>query len=194
MARLRFVLCCILFVFAAPSFAKEPLPKPAGVGIGFGGVQYLHRWSKGGQNEFTPAGQEDLGKWRDMVTLNVHAKVRTGDQLAGLANAVLGNYQGAGGRIVRTDSKPRTPQKEAEHLIVALLSAPGVLEAAFARVVMVDGQGMVVVYSHRAYGPQAGATIGKWLEANGQKVETQLMGWNGYMHPAPLAKLPQSAM
>jgi hypothetical protein len=94
---------------------------------------------------------------------------------------------------VRTDSKPRTPQKEAEHLIVALLSAPGVMEAAFARVVMVDGQGMVLVYSHRAYGPQSGAAMGKWLEANGQKVETQLMAWNGYMRPAPLAKLPQSA-
>jgi hypothetical protein len=183
----------LLFVFVAPSFSKEPLPRPAGAGFGFGGVQYLHRWSKSGLNEFTPAGQEDLGKWRDMVTLNVHAKVRTGDQLAGLANAVLGNYQGAGGRIVRTDSKPRTPQKEAEHLIVALLSAPGVLEAAFARVVLVDGQGMVLVYSHRAYGAQSGATMGKWLEANGQKVETQLMAWNGYSRPAQLARLPQSA-
>lgn len=191
MARLRFVLCCLSLLLIAPAFAKEPLPPPASVSLG--GVQYLHRWSRAGQNEFTPAGQEDLKKWRDMVTLNLHAKVRTGEQLAGLANGVLGNYQGAGGRIVRTDSKPRTPQKEAEHLIVALLSAPGVIEAAFARVVLVDGQGMVVVYSHRAYGPQAGATIGKWLEANGQKVETQLMAWNGYTRPAQLARLPQAA-
>jgi len=181
-----------LALFAAPLPSKEPLPaKPAA--IGFGGAQYLHRWSRAGQNEFTPQGQEDLGKWRDMVTLDVHAKVGTGEQLAGLANGVLGNYEGAGGKIVRTDSKPRTPQKEAEHLVVALLSAPGVLEAAFARVLMVDGQGMVLVYSHRAYGPQAGATMGKWLEANGQKVETQLMGWNGYLRRAALAKLPQSA-
>jgi hypothetical protein len=186
MARLSFVLMLSLLLVSTPIAAG-----PASVG--FGGTTYLHRWSKAGQNEFTPAGQEDLGKWRDMLTLNVNSKVRTGEQLAGVANGVLGNYERAGGKIVRTDSKPRTPQKEAEHLIVALLSAPGVLEAAFARVVLDYGQGMVLVYSHRAYGPQAGAAMGKWLEANGQRVETQLMGWNGYLHPAPLARLPQAA-
>jgi hypothetical protein len=39
--------------------------------LSFRGVDYLHRWSKDGQNEFTPKGQEDLNKWQDMITINV---------------------------------------------------------------------------------------------------------------------------
>jgi hypothetical protein len=82
--------------------------------LSFRGVDYLHRWSKDGQNEFTPKGQEDLNKWREMITINVHQAIVSGDQLADLANRVLGNYQSVG-KILRTDSKPRTPQREAEH-------------------------------------------------------------------------------
>ncbi len=43
--------------------------------LSFGGVKYLHRWSKDGQNEFTPMGDGDLTTWRDMVTVNVHETV-----------------------------------------------------------------------------------------------------------------------
>ena len=48
----------------------------------FGGTVYLHRWSKNGQNEFTPPNDKDLDRWRDMVTINVNEAVRNGDQLA----------------------------------------------------------------------------------------------------------------
>src|SRR4051812_29731045 len=68
----------------------------------FGGVEYLHRWSKAGQNEFTPASDSDLARWHDMITIDVHDAVRNGDQLAEVANRVLGNYQ-SHGKIVRTD-------------------------------------------------------------------------------------------
>ena len=160
---------------AVPALAKEGAP-PAGMSLRFGSTDYVHRWSQKGQNEFTPPAQPDLAKWRDMVTLNVHDNVGNADQLANLANGVLGNYQ-RHGRILRTDSRPRTPQRPAEHLIVAILAAPGVAEAVFARVVLVEGKGVVVVYSHRAYGKDAAASIGSWLQSKGQSVETTLMAW-----------------
>src|SRR3954469_11498893 len=78
----------------------------------FGGQEFIHRWSKDAQHEFTPPAEPDLKSWRTMVTLNVHDKVRNGEQLAQLANSVLGNYQRAG-KILRTDSKPRTANSEA---------------------------------------------------------------------------------
>jgi hypothetical protein len=48
----------------------------------FRDVGYFHRWSQNTQHEFTPAGQEDLKKWADMVTLNAYTHVRDGDALA----------------------------------------------------------------------------------------------------------------
>ena len=186
----RFLVPALLLIAALPALAREGVPaKP--MTLSFGGGQYVHRWSQKGQNEFTPPAETDLSAWRDMVTVNVHAKVTNGDQLAALANSVLGNYEG-NGKILRTDSKPRTPGHEAEHLVVAILSANGVMEAAFARVMLVEGRGVVVVYSHRAYGKDPAAVIGPWLQAKGQAVEDVLMSWKGLPTLAAIQALPQA--
>jgi hypothetical protein len=75
---------------------------------------------------------------------------------------------------------------------VAILAAPGVAEAVFARFVLVGGRGMVVVYSHRAYGKDATNTIGSWLQSRGPSVEATLMAWQGMPQPAQLRALPQA--
>ncbi|HET7033362.1 MAG TPA: hypothetical protein VFJ48_09575 [Casimicrobiaceae bacterium] len=157
----------------------------------FGGKTYVHRWSKDGQNEYTQPSETDLDRWRDMVTINVNESVRNGDQLAVMANSILANYQ-KHGKIVRTDSKPRTPQRPAEHLIVALLGNATLLEAAFARIVLIDGVGVAAVYSHRVYGKDAAAPIGDWLQTNGPTIEETLMTWDKIPSPAALKQLPQS--
>src|SRR6266496_386323 len=169
-----------LFIFASAFAAwgqAKNSPQAKAATIGLGGVDYVHRWSKNGQNEYTPDNDSDLARWHDMVTINVHEAVRNGDQLADLANRVLGNYQ-SHGKIVRTDSRPRTPQRPAEHLIVAVLGDPDFLEAAFARIALVDGVGVVLVYSHRAYGKEAPEIIGGWLQANGPSLEKTLMNFD----------------
>ncbi len=157
----------------------------------FGGKAYVHRWSRNGQNEYTQPSEPDLDRWRDMVTLNVNESVRDGEQLAAMANSILANYE-KHGKIVRTDSKPRTPQHPAEHLIVALLGNASLLEAAFARVMLIDGVGVVAVYSHRVYGKDAAAPMGEWLQTNGPTIEKTLMSWDKIPSPAALKQLPQS--
>lgn len=157
----------------------------------FRGTGYVHRWSKAGQNEFTPAADTDLAKWNDMVTLNVHEDVKSGEQLAVIANKILGNYQNRG-KIMKTDSKPRTAAREAEHLIVGVLGNPAFLEAAFVRCVMVNGVGYAAVYSHRVYGAKAGPAMGAWLAANGQQVEGALLAWQNMPAPAALRALPRA--
>lgn len=160
--------------------------------IGFRGTSYVHRWSKDGQHEFTPADDADLAKWRDMVTLNVHEQVAGGDQLAAVANQVLGNYQ-RHGKILQTRSKPRTADAPAEHLIVAVLGNPQLLEAAFARCLMHDGVGVIAVVSHRVYGRAVGNEMSDWLRANGPQVEQALMSWAPLPAVASLKRLPRSA-
>lgn len=68
---------------------------------------------------------------------------------------------------------------------------PDFIEAAFARVVLVDGVGQVVVYSHRAYGNDRSKQIGSWLQANGPRVEQALMAWRS-PKLAALERLPQA--
>jgi hypothetical protein len=177
-------------VFAASDRANDS-PRAKSAELSFGGVEYLHRWSKNGQNEFTPQTDSDLARWHDMITINVHEGVRNGDELADLANRVLANYQ-SHGKIVRTDSKPRTPQHPAEHFIAALLGNPAFLETAFSRVTLVDGVGVVTVYSHRVYGKDAAEATGDWLKTNGPLLERTLMSWDKMPTVAALKQLPQS--
>ncbi|HSV55157.1 MAG TPA: hypothetical protein VLJ57_23735 [Burkholderiaceae bacterium] len=161
----------------------QPRARAAGAGqpqaplkLTFRGVGFMHRWSNQGQHEFTPQGEDDLAAWRNMVTLNVHASVVRGEQLAEVANQVLGNYQ-RHGKILQTRSQPRTAERPAEHLIVAVLGNPQLLEAVFARCLLHEGLGFVVVVSHRVYGKAAGPEMSDWLKANGPAVEQALMNW-----------------
>jgi hypothetical protein len=65
------------------------------------------------------------------------------------------------------------------------------MEAAFARVMLVERRGVVVVYSHRAYGKDPAAVIGPWLQSKGQSVEDALMSWKGLPTLAAIEALPQ---
>jgi hypothetical protein len=188
----RLLLLLALSVIAltpAVDAAAQPRTTSA-MTVAFNGTDFIHRWSKDAQHEFTPKGEEDLTKWNTMVTINVHDSARTGDQLADVANRVLGNYQQAG-KVIRTDSKPRTEKSEAEHVAVVLLPTPGFLEAAFARFLLHDGRGVVAVYSKRFYGETAPKEMGVWLQKNGADVERALMAWTGLPSQAALKALPQ---
>ena len=177
---------------STPAWSGERnAPQTSAATLSFAGVDYLHRWSRAGQHEFTPRSDADLERWQDMVTINVHDAVRNGDQLANAANQVLGKYQSRG-NIMRTDSRPRTPQRPAEHLIVAVLGSPGFLEAAFARFALVDGIGVVTVYSHRIYGTAVGDAMSAWLNANGAAMEQKLIAWDRMPSVSALRQLPQS--
>lgn len=165
---------------------------PATLTLSFDGTDYFHRWSKDGQHEFTPNGDEDLSAWKSMITINVHEGARNGDQLAELATRVVGNYQGAG-KILRTDSTPRTTEKEAEHFVAAVLGTPQFLEAVLARFALVEGRGVVIVYSKRIYGAKAGDAMSQWLEANAAGIEQRLRSWDGIPSMAALKALPEEA-
>ena len=145
-------------------------------------VEYFHRWSQDTQHEFTPAKQEDLDHWTDMITINAYPGVDDGEKLAGTANTVLGNYKNAGGSVLRTDSVPATAAKPAEHFIAVVFGRPDFAEAAFARFALVDGNAYSFVYSHRFYGDKAFDQLGEWVKTNGGKTEDALMNWD---LPAP---------
>src|SRR5262249_27632752 len=111
-------------------------------------------------------GQGSLEKWTDMITITVYPSAHDGDGLAVKANAVLENYKSHGGRVLRTDSVPRTPDRPAEHFVAVVFGRPNFLEAAFARFKLVDGVGCSIVYSHRIYGEKVGDEMSKWLNDN----------------------------
>jgi hypothetical protein len=182
------IYAALLSLVCAAAFAQTG---SGAARINFGGQDYVHRWSKDGQHEYTPPDEPDLKQWHRMVTIIVHEKVKNGEDLAKLANAVLSNYERVG-KVVRTDSKPRTSTTEAEHLVVVIFGRPGFVEAAFARVKLVAGVGTVTVFSRREYGDTAKKVIGDWLIQNGTPVEASLMTWEKMPALAALKQLPQA--
>jgi hypothetical protein len=154
--------------------AASPTTTPAFV---FKQVSYFHRWSQNEQHEFTPATQEDLEKWADMITINGYSDVRDGEGLAARANAVLENYKAHQAIVLKTDSVPRTADHPAEHLIAVVFGRPTFIEVAFARFRLVEGKGFSVVYSHRIYGTKIGDQMSAWLKDNGAATEKALLEW-----------------
>jgi hypothetical protein len=173
---------------AQETHAAAAAAKPAFV---FAGAGYLRRWSMNDQHEFTPEGQEELDKWSDMITINVYPSAHDGDALAAKANAVLENYKSHQGRVLRTNSVPRTPDRPAEHFIAVVFGRPNFIEATFARFKMLEGAGCSIVYSHRIYGEKVGDEMSAWLRDNGPKMERMLMEWNDIPSPASLRQLPR---
>jgi hypothetical protein len=175
-------------LYAKETHAAATAAKPA---FAFGGVSYFHRWSMNDQHEFTPAGQEDLEKWSDMITLNFYSNAHDGDALAAKTNAVLENYKSHNGRVLRTNSVPRTPDRPAEHFIAVVFGRSNFIEVAFARFKLVDGVGCSIVYSHRIYGGKVGDQMSAWLKDNGPKMEKMLMEWKDIPSAASLRELPR---
>lgn len=175
----RIAFACLAVFFAHDGIIGfQPQKKEGAAAFSFSGVEYFHRFTKDGQREYTPRGQEDLKAWSDMVTIHVYRNVKDGEALAATANAVLETYKANKAMVVKTDSVPRSQGKPAEHLIVVLFPRPGFIEAAFARFVMRDGAGASVIYSHRIYGRKAGNPMSAWLEKNGPTAEQALMTWD----------------
>lgn len=179
---------------AAALFALTVSLEPAGTFAAghqpvtaFDNVKYYERWTNRGtkhadttgQYEFTPAGQTNLDAWTQMVTLIEYRNVSTGDGLAKTANGVIDAYKAAGGKILRTNSVPRTSSKAAEYFMAAILPAPHYLEAAFTRLRMYGGIGTAIVYSHRFYGKNSAGELGAWVKSNGPATEQTLMRWDG---------------
>jgi len=183
---LRIIVSLAVAWSAAPavkSHAADPSPKRAFV---FRDVNYFHRWSQNEQHEFTPAEQEDLNKWSDMLTINGYPDAGDGERLAAMANAVLENYKKHQARVLKTRSVPRATDRPAEHLIAVVFTRPNFSEAAFARFKLVDGKGFSFVYSHRIYGEKIGDEMSAWLKANGKEAERALMEWSSMPSPASL--------
>jgi hypothetical protein len=178
-----FLAIVVIHGFCCASYSQDSNRKKNEAAFSLGDVKYFHRFTQDDQHEYTPAGQEDLNAWKDMVTINYYRKAKDGEALATVANWALGNYKAAQGRVVRTDSVPKTKDKEAEHLVVVLFLRPDFIEAAFARFRMHQGIGTAVIYSHRTYGKEAGNEMSAWLEKHGPATEKTLMKWDAMPKP-----------
>lgn len=171
---LRRIFVLILLVGAATTLTS----KDDRSAFAFQKVDYFHRWSQDTQHEFTPAKQEDLDRWTDMITINVYPGVDDAEKMAGTANAVLGNYRSHQGKILKTSSVPATDEQPAEHFIAVRFDQPHFVEVAFARFKLVEDTGHSFVYSHRVYGDEAVEEMNAWITANGEKTENALLDWN----------------
>ncbi len=145
---------------------------------------------KSKQYEFTPAGQENLSRWTDMMTLRRYIRVKDGQDLAAIANGVLERYKRYGAKALRTASVPRTKTRPAEHLIVVVFGQPSFLEAAFARFYIADGIGRSQIYSHRIYGQKVGNQMSAWLKAHGPSAEKAVMDFRSKVALTSLGKKP----
>ena len=181
----------VLVVLASPlALAKAPA-KPASLKFNLDGLEYVHRTSMNGRYDFTPASQPGMDSWRDRVTIVVRENVTSDDQLSGIAGNLFETVSDLG-EVVRTESAANPRTHETEHFFAAKLQGKGFTQVSFARLALVEGKGMVVVYSHRSYGEHSVEASTGWMDRNGKAIEGELMSWTGMPKLAQLRALPQS--
>lgn len=171
---------------------SEEHSEPETLTVMFNDTEYIFRFSEGGLYEFTPAGQEDLSRWVEMLSINLYADLMGEDALAEVANSVLATYTANGAQVERTDSVPRTEQSPAEHLIVVTFNIPGISESVRARFVLVGEECVGLIHSHRTYGASADEDIEAWLEGDGAGLDDKLMEWDDYPSVDELTALQAS--
>ena len=178
----QIALVCIAMFFtqnvAGASLPQVSDRKENVAAFSFADLKYFHRFTNADQHEYTPAGQEDLKAWTEMVTILFYRKAKDGEALAATASAVLENYKANKAVVVKTDSVPRTKDRPAEHLMVVIFGRPEFIEVVFSRFRMYDGVGSAVIYSHRIYGKTVGDEMRAWLAKNGAATERNLMSWD----------------
>ena len=150
------------------------------ISLKFNNDDYLHRWSKENQHEFTPKDQDDLKKWNDMLTLITYKNAKDGESLAAVANSVVEGYKLGGAKILKVDALPKTEEQPAEYLIAAVFPRPTLIEFVIARFKLINDTGVSVIYSHRVYGKQSGHVMSDWMKANGAKLEKALWSWDSF--------------
>lgn len=140
---------------------------------------FVHRWSYGDKmHEFTPPGQEDLSSWQDMITMEYLPGIKNRQDLARLADKLLGFYQERGGKIVGSIALHTLDDPVTEHFIAVLLGTSEVIEFVQTRLQILDGIGTVTTYAHRIYAPHR-ANMAVWMPKNGPAREKALLRWQG---------------
>lgn len=147
--------------------------------IPFDGQEYAYQWSNDDLHEFTPGSQSVTEQWRDMVSVNFYPVVSSGEDLAVVANAVLSNYEDAGGILLGVESSPGTDKKPSEHIIAVVFGAQGVAEFAMVKFQLHDGIGASIAYAHREYGDEVGSLMNEWMEANGTRLKDRVIEFTG---------------
>lgn len=147
------------------------------VEVMFRGRVFVHRRTVERRQEYTPAGQDDLTTWTDMVTVTEHPAVRDGGGVAALANAVLGSYQRRGVAVIATDVVPPTAERAAAYFACVALRTETFTDVVFSRFALMGGQGRVVTHAHRVRGDDVAAAVTTWLDGNGAAVHEAIMAW-----------------
>jgi hypothetical protein len=142
--------------------------------VRFDGQEYSYKWSSDDLHEFTPGDQSVTGQWSDMVTINYYPIVSSGEDLSVVANAVLSNYEDAGGIVLGLESIPRTQLKAAEYIIAVVFGAPEAAEFALIKFQLHDGIGASIAYAHREYGADVGNLINDWMDGNGTRLQDRI--------------------
>ena len=120
---------------------------------------------------FSPAGQDD-SQWRERVRLE-RFDLPGGSSVDVAAAQVKSAVLGKGATIRDYASEGAGGSKD--HFLVGVIDGDGFLELSARRIMQLDGNVLQIVYHRREYGSGVGPTLSRWMQENGETLETQLL-------------------
>ncbi|MDP1581726.1 MAG: hypothetical protein Q8M02_15785 [Candidatus Didemnitutus sp.] len=150
----------------------------------FNGVSYTERFSKGDHHQLTPRGQKVLEKRIDLLTIVHHRSVKTKEALASLAKEMLSEFAAQKAVMIKTATVPMTPSHPPEFLLVAALTKAELFEVIFTRLTLTNEGAVVVSFSHREKGRNAGHQMDAWMTKTAALTEHALLTWQEIPPPS----------
>jgi len=194
MLAIRKPLLCLFVALSvtavAGASAKEPAKPAPATTVTFAGVKYVHRLTLNGRSDFVPASQPGEA-WRDRMSIIVRENVTTSEQVSDIAGNLFATVSDLG-EVVQAESIPNPRTHETEHFFAAKMDGKGYTQAAFVRLGLYEGKGVLVMYTHRTHGEHSAESSTGWLDRNGEDIQQKLMSWKGLPKLAQLKALPQS--
>lgn len=152
-----------LLALACASAAAQPAI------LQIGGTPYHHRYSEGALHEYTPAGQDDLDRYSDLVTLLPSPEGMTSTDLERFTAGMVDVHRSRGGDVLSRACEAAAATHAAQCTVMVMFVHSTYVEAAVARhMAMRDGIG-AVSFSHREYGPDARRRVVAWIDSDAGK-------------------------
>lgn len=166
------LLASVLAAFLAPADASRPPPS-----LRIGALTYEHRGSDGDLHEFTPAGQDDLERYAEMVTLPP-SPARGEDELERYTDEKAEVARRRGGDVLSNRCEPATPTHVADCTLLVVYAQADHVELAVAKHMAVAGTIVPVLFAHREYGDGADARAEAWIASPaGQRLVADFIDW-----------------
>jgi len=127
-----------------------------------------------------PPAQISDDKWKDLLAISYYPNAQDTGDLREIADGLQEDIR-AQGRVIRALEAKNEDGEVLGYLVIGMLKKPDFMEATMNRLLLEEGEGVMITYQRRFYSRGQAVKIVEWFQENGFRLEKALL----MMDPVP---------